>query len=65
MKYLINDNTNLELHGLIIDIPENFEGEFFKIENTFIRVSDLIKNPSVEDVSKQMRELIELINELN
>ncbi len=65
MKYLVNDNTNLKLHGLIIEIPEDFEGEFFQVDETFLRVSHLIKNPTVEDVSKQVRELIYSINELD
>ena len=65
MKYLVNDNTNLKLHGLIIEIPEDFEGEFFQVDETFLRVRHLIKNPTVEDVSKQVRELIYSINELD
>ena len=65
MKYLVNDNTNLKLYGLIIEIPENYKKEFFQVDETFLRVSHLIKNPTVEDVSKQVRELIDFINGLD
>ena len=65
MKYLVNDNTNLKLYGLIIEIPDGYKKEFFQVDETFLRVSHLIKNPTVEDVSKQVRELIEFINELD
>jgi len=65
MKYLVNDNTNLKLYGLIIEIPDGYKKEFFQVDETFLRVSHLIKNPTAEDVSKQVRELIYSINELD
>ena len=64
MKYLVNDTRNLKHHGLIIDIPDDYKKEFFQVDETFLRVSHLIKNPTIEDVSEQVRELIDFINRL-
>ena len=63
MKYLINDNTNLDLHGLIIEIPDDYEREFFQVGDTFLRVSHMIKNPTAEDVSRIMRDLLDAMIE--
>lgn len=35
MKYLIDDNTNLDLHGLIIEIPNDYDKMFFQLGDTF------------------------------
>lgn len=59
MKCLVNDNTNLDLHGLIIEIPDDYEKEFFQVGDTFLRVNHMIKNPTVEDVSRIMRDLLD------
>ena len=64
MKYLINDNTNLDLHGLIIEIPDDYDKIFFQLGDTFLRVNHMIKNPTAEDVSRIMRELIECYIEM-
>ena len=64
MKYLIDDNTNLDLHGLIIEIPDDYDKKFFQLGDTFLRVGNLIKNPTAEDVSRIMRELIEYYIEM-
>ena len=63
MKYLINDNTNFDLHGLIIEIPDDYEREFFQVGDTFLRVNHMIKNPTVEDVSRIMRDLLDAMIE--
>lgn len=63
MKYLINDNTNFDLHGLIIEIPDGYEREFFQVGDTFLRVNHMIKNPTVEDVSRIMRDLLDAMME--
>jgi hypothetical protein len=63
MKYLINDNTNFDLHGLIIEIPDDYEREFFQVGDTFLRVSHMIKNPTAEDVSRIMRDLLDAMIE--
>ena len=63
MKYLINDNTNLDLHGLIIEIPDDYDREFFQVGDTFLRVSHMIKNPTAEDVSRIMRDLLDAMIE--
>ena len=65
MKYLIDDNTNLDLHGLIIEIPNDCDKMFFQLGGTFLRVSHMIKNPTAEDVSRIMRELIECYIEMD
>ena len=64
MKYLINDNTNLDLYGLIIEIPNDYDKIFFQLGDTFLRVDHMIKNPTAEDVSRIMRELIECYIEM-
>jgi hypothetical protein len=63
MKYLINDNTNFDLHGLIIEIPDDYEREFFQVGDTFLRVNHMIKNPTAEDVSRIMRDLLDAMIE--
>ena len=63
-RVLINTPTDLELHGKIVDVEYTVDlggVEYVQIGDTL--VSEYIENPTAEDVSKLMRELIEILKE--
>ena len=64
MKILINSPTSLKYHGLIVVDPEII-GEWFKVDETYFPIDKHILNPTAEDVSLIMRELIEDIGNLD
>ena len=64
-RILINTPTGLELHGKIVDVEYTVDlggVEYVKVGDTLVR--GFIENPTAEDVSKLMRELIENLKEL-
>ena len=64
-RILINTPTDLELHGKIVDVEYTVDlggAEYAKVGDTLVR--NFIENPTAEDVSRLMRELIEDLKEL-
>ena len=65
-RVLINTPTDLELHGKIVDVEYTVDlggVEYVKVGDTLVR--EFIENPTSEDVSGLMRELIEDLKELD
>ena len=64
-RVLINTPTDLKLHGKIVDVEYTVDlggVEYVQIGDTL--VGEYIENPTAEDVSRLMRELIEMLEEL-